>query len=210
MLILEIYQKYHIPEILQMHMLRVAACANLIVDHWIGPKLNEQQLIKILLLHDMGNIVKIPEEQSNDNEFLAIRKKYLESYGKDDHMVNDVICKQEGCTNEEITIMNEKVFMQNKETFQSSSFLRKIAAYCDQRVAPNGVVCLQQRMEEGTQRYQNRPGTSFNCPQTDEMIRYSFEIEKQIMNYCTIKPGDINNESIQSYIEKLKKWKIEK
>lgn len=32
--ILEIYKKYSIPENLQMHMLRVAASANLIIDNW--------------------------------------------------------------------------------------------------------------------------------------------------------------------------------
>ena len=34
--ILEIYNKYHLPENLQMHMLRVAACSNLIIDNWTG------------------------------------------------------------------------------------------------------------------------------------------------------------------------------
>ena len=31
--ILAIYNKYHIPENLQMHMLRVAACSNIIMDN---------------------------------------------------------------------------------------------------------------------------------------------------------------------------------
>ena len=35
--IIEIYKKYHLPENLQMHMLRVAACSNLIIDNWNGP-----------------------------------------------------------------------------------------------------------------------------------------------------------------------------
>ena len=37
--ILEIYKKYGIPENLQMHMLRVAACSNLIIDNWEGKNL---------------------------------------------------------------------------------------------------------------------------------------------------------------------------
>ncbi len=31
--IIEIYKKYHLPENLQMHMLRVAACSNFIIDN---------------------------------------------------------------------------------------------------------------------------------------------------------------------------------
>lgn len=34
--IIDIYNKYHLPENLQMHMLRVAACSNLIIDNWNG------------------------------------------------------------------------------------------------------------------------------------------------------------------------------
>ena len=54
--ILNIYKKYHIQENLQMHMLRVAACGNFILDHWIGPSLDKNSLLRILLLHDMGTL----------------------------------------------------------------------------------------------------------------------------------------------------------
>ena len=43
--ILEIYRKYHLSENLQMHMLRVAACSNLIIDNWIGKKKKKKALI---------------------------------------------------------------------------------------------------------------------------------------------------------------------
>ena len=35
-----------------------------------------------------------------------------------------------------------------------------------------------------------------------------FGIEKQIMEYCSIKPEDINDNSIKKYIEKLKIYEI--
>lgn len=56
--ILEIYNKYYLPENLQMHMLRVAACSNLIIDNWSGPEIDKEAIIRVCLLHDMGNIVK--------------------------------------------------------------------------------------------------------------------------------------------------------
>ena len=56
--ILEIYNKYHLPENLQMHMLRVAACSNLIIDNWNGLDIDKQAIIRVCLLHDMGNMVK--------------------------------------------------------------------------------------------------------------------------------------------------------
>ena len=64
--ILEIYKKYHLPENLQMHMLRVAACSNLIIDNWKGKEIDKQSIIRVCLLHDMGNMVKISENFSKD------------------------------------------------------------------------------------------------------------------------------------------------
>ena len=79
---IEIYKKYHLPENLQMHMLRVAACANLIIDNWIGEKIDKEAIIRVSLLHDMGNMLKIPEDFSEDIEFKKIRKEYFDiKYG---------------------------------------------------------------------------------------------------------------------------------
>ena len=94
--IIEIYNKYHLPDNLQMHMLRVAASSNLIIDNWNGPKIDKEAIIRVCLLHDMGNMVKIPEDFSDDEKFVKIRRKYLEKYGTNDHEINLEIGKLEG------------------------------------------------------------------------------------------------------------------
>lgn len=70
--IIEIYKKYHLPENLQMHMLRVAACSNLIID--------KKAIIRASLLHDMGNMAKISDNEIDDEEFKKIRKEYIDKY----------------------------------------------------------------------------------------------------------------------------------
>ncbi len=136
--IVDIYNKYHLPENLQMHMLRVAACSNLIIDNWEGEALDKKAIIRVSLLHDMGNMVKIPEDFSPDKEFLKIRKKYFDKYGTNDHEINLEIGKNEGLTEKEIIILDGKRSRKNEETMKSTSYERKICAYCDQRVAPDG------------------------------------------------------------------------
>ena len=106
--IIDIYNKYHLPENLQMHMLRVAACSNLIIDNWNGQKIDKESIIRVSLLHDMGNMVKIPEDFSKDEEFIKVRKKYFDKYGTNDHEINLEIGKQEGLTEKEIIILDEK------------------------------------------------------------------------------------------------------
>ncbi len=207
--IIEIYKKYRLPENLQMHMLRVAACSNLIIDNWNGTEIDKESIIRVSLLHDMGNMVKISEDFSKDEEFLKIRKKYFDKYGTNDHEINLEIGKQEGLTKKEITILDGKRSRKNEETLQSDSYERKICAYCDQRVAPDGVVRIKERLEDAKIRYKNKPLSVWsNEEKTNHLIECSLGIEKQIMQYCKLKPEDINDNSIETYIEQLKKYEI--
>lgn len=207
--IIEIYKKYHLPENLQMHMLRVAACSNLIIDNWTGKEIDKKSIIRVSLLHDMGNMVKIPEDFSKDGEFLNIRKEYFNKYGTNDHEINLEIGKQEGLTEKEIMILDGKRSRRNEETLKSDSYEIKICAYCDQRVAPDGVVGIKERLEDAKVRYKNKPLSVWsNEEKANHLIECSLGIEKQIMEYCKLNPEDINDNSIKTYIEKLKEYEM--
>lgn len=207
--ILEIYKKYYLPENLQMHMLRVAACSNLIIANWSGLEIDKEAIIRVSLLHDMGNMVKIPESFSKDGNFIKTRKKYFEKYGTNDHEINLEIGKAEGLSNKEIEILDGKRSRKNEETLNSNSYERKICAYCDQRVAPNGVVGIKERLEDAKVRYKDKPLSVWsNEEKANHLIECSLGIEKQIMQYCSINPEDINDQTIKIYIEKLKEYNI--
>ncbi len=207
--IIDIYNKYHLPGNLQMHMLRVAACSNLIIDNWKGQEIDKESIIRVCLLHDMGNMVKIPEDFSKNEEFIKIRKKYFDKFGTNDHEINLEIGKEEGLTEKEIIILDGKRSRKNEETLKSDSYERKICAYCDQRVAPVGVVGISERLEDAKVRYKDKPLSVWsNEEKANHLIECSLGIEKQIMEYCTIEPEDINDNSIHKYIENLKEYEI--
>ena len=105
--IIEIYKKYHLPEHLQMHMLRVVACCNLILDNWNGTMINKEAIIRAALLHDMGNMAKISDDEVEDEEFRKIRKRYIDKYDRNSHKINLVIAKEEGLNDYEIEIHME-------------------------------------------------------------------------------------------------------
>lgn len=207
--IIEIYKKYHLLENLQMHMLRVAACSNFIIDNWIGQEIDKELILRVSLLHDMGNMVKISEDFAKDEEFLKIRKMYFDKYGTNDHEINLEIGKKEGLTKKEVIILDGKRSRKNEETLKSNSYERKICVYCDQRVAPNGVVGIRERLEDVKVRYKDKPLSVWSNEQkANHLIECSLGIEKQIMKYCSISPNDINDESIEPYIEQLKRYEI--
>ena len=56
------------------------------VDKWNGKAIDKEAIIRVCLLHDMGNTVKIPEEFSNDENFIETRRKYFEKYGTNGQM----------------------------------------------------------------------------------------------------------------------------
>ena len=210
MKICEIYAKYGIPENLQMHMLRVAACSQYILDHWTGEPLQEKAVIRVSLLHDMGNLVKMPEDFSDNPTFQTMRKQYVAQYGTNDHLINLAIGKAEGLSAQELEILDGKRSRNNEETLASPYFERKICAYCDQRVAPDGVIGLKERLEDAKVRYRNRPLSVWsNEEKANHLIACALGIEQQIMEHCSILPEEINNENIQKYIEQLQNYEME-
>ena len=161
--IIEIYKKYH-----------------LIIDNWTGQEIDKEAIIRVCLLHDMGNIVKIPEDFSKEEEFIKIRKKYIEQYGTNDHEINLEIGKQEGLIEKEIMILYGKRSRKNEETIKSDSYERKICAYCDQRVAPDGVVGIKERLEDAKVRYKDKPLSVWsNEEKANRLIECSLGIENK-------------------------------
>ncbi len=155
--IIDIYEKYYIPEDLQLHMLRVAACAKMIIDNWEGKEIDKEAIIRVSLLHDMGNIIKIPEADLKNEKTIELRRKCIQQYGEYEHNTNMAIGKQEGLTEKELDILDRKRSRRNEETYQSDLYEVKICTYCDQRVAPDGVKSIKERLEEVKKRYRNKP-----------------------------------------------------
>lgn len=206
--IIKIYEKYHIPKQLQLHMLRVSACAMLIINNWENKDINKESIIRVCLLHDMGNMVKIKDNPDNDQEFIYIREKYIEKYGLDDHRISIAIGKELGLNEYELKIMEGKESKRNEEIMNSNSFEIKICAYCDERVSPYGVNSIKERLEDAKNRYKGSASIWGDEEKANHLIECALEIEKQIMKYCTIKQEDINDKNIEKYIENLRKYDI--
>lgn len=207
--ILEIYNKYHLPENLQMHMLRVASCSNLILDNWNCVEIDKKSIVRASLLHDMGNMAKISDNEIEDEKFRKIRKQYIDKYGRDSHKINLVIATEEGLKDYEVDIIDRKSSKRSEETLNSERYDVKILLYADQRVSPYGVTSLRERLEEVKKRYKNIVSSVWsNEEKANHLIDCSLGIEKQIMEHCKISPEDINDESIKKYIEELKKYEI--
>ncbi len=74
------------------------------------------------------------------------------------------------------------------------------------RVGPYGVIYLNDRMTEGRKRYAGRKHSIVTDFDSHSLALQ--DIEKQIFEKMDIKPEDINDEAIESVIEKLKNIEV--
>ena len=83
---------------------------------------------------------------------------------------------------------------------KSDCYEIKICTYCVQRVAPDGVWGLKERLEDVKIRYNNKPLSVWSDEKkAEKLMECVLEIENQVMNYCKIKLEDIHDNSIKIY-----------
>ena len=193
----ELIQLLQIPRLLAQHLLWVAGIGAQICDNWTGPALDQQKLRRVLLLHDIGNIVKILPANPTET---TLQKIYIQKFGGDDHVASMTIARLAGLSKAEITLMQHKTFINNEATaMATASWEQKIAAYADQRAAPQGIPSLMERLLEARGRYKHRPGTSMNNPRTELLIDYAQLIETQVFMHLPFTAAQITTASAGKY-----------
>lgn len=202
MKILDIYKNYKIPPNLQEHLLHVAKIGLFICEHWIGPKINPEQIEKACLLHDLGNIVKFdfkkyPEflkrDESRLDYWLEVQREVIERYGADDHEATAKMLEEIGIDREVRHVIMEKSFGNSLKTEKSDSWELKILFYSDLRVGPFGILSLKERLDEALGRlkeYKKRDNL-------DDLVKACRRIEAQIQANIDIKVSEISDKSIK-------------
>ena len=211
MLISEVYEKYGIPEILRNHMYNVAAVASIVADSISSDvSIDKELIIKTCLIHDMGNILKIPLENNkliNADEVEELRKVkdlFITKYGNDEHAATQKILSEIGVSSEVAETYNHLGSSKIQKTIESSDWNVKICSYSDFRVSPSGVVGVSERFEDIIERYRGRDHALSNIERTMKKKDLALQIESQIQNKCGFDLGTLNNEDIQKVLESIR------
>jgi hypothetical protein len=212
--ILDIYKKFNINILLQEHMLRVAALGQLICKDWAGPKIDKDIITQVLLLHDLGNIVKIdfnkyiPEEKPNRDYWIGVQEQVINKYSSDDHLATFNMITELGVSEYVKWLAMNKIFINNEMTDVSKDFNLKICTYADQRVAPDKVMPLIERLNEVRERSNGNPRASINHPRSEQLLKSASNIEEQILQYTKVdKFSDVNDE-VNKIMEELKGYEV--
>ena len=207
----EIYAKYKIMPTLQQHQIRVASVAKMICDSLSAP-INSDGVITACLFHDMGNIIKFdldyfPEfTQPEGLEYWqSVKDEYVKKYGADEHLATEIICKEIGFPEVELSYLDAIGFWRATKTLESDSLEKKICCYADQRVGPFGVLSIEGRLADGRKRYENKKHSAFDIEQfaiTSQALR---DLEKQIFSQSLITPESITDETIKTTVSDFNK-----
>lgn len=217
-LITEIYDEYQIPPWLAEHMLRVAAVAAMLFDihKAVNPSLEGRtDLIAANLLHDVGNIikfdfVKMPAPDGRDDYWREAQSVFKEKFGNDELHAAEIIMRELGVLSRAYPILEYTSFPYGNELLSSGTLLQKISAYADQRVGPDGIVSLTERLAYMHRRYSERG--SFYGDTTDPKIQILNEaiytVERSLFAGLSIRPEDINDESVAPVMAQLRSFEI--
>ncbi len=205
----QIYDRFRIPPNLKMHMFRVASVARVICDNWKGPKLNQDDIIAVCLIHDLGNIVKydfdqsihlMGEESKRVEYWKKVKKEVIAKYGKGECEATFNMAQEIGISERVKFILENYEFIKNSEVVSSDDFELKISNYGDYRVGPFGILSIQQRFVEFKERY-SKKGLNCDRPDMHIAIQNVFNLEQQIFSRAKIKPDYINDKSVKKYLE---------
>ncbi len=195
------------------HQMRVAAVAMQISDS-LDFKLDKESLILSCLFHDMGNIIKFNlnyfpkhNEPEDIDYWQKVKDSFIIKYGHNEHKASKEISKEIGLSSNIIEII-DSIDPKNIEKLAiGDDFVKKICIYADNRVTPFGVVSAEERSLEAKERYKNHPH-AFGEDERSVFMENLLLIEKQIFSHSNIKSENINNNSIEKYLEKLEDFSI--
>ncbi len=205
----EIYAQYTIMPSLQLHQLRVAAVAKMICDNLMR-EIDVRMVLLECLFHDMGNIVKSDLDyfpdfvQPEGKEYWeSVKADFIQRYGVEQHAANAAIAREVGLPEQVIWMMNASGFSHMTDIAATGSLELKVCQYADLRVAPHGVVALEERLADFSRRYASKK----DAP-AEGVLQVSRELERQLYADMTLRPEDISDESVAPIIEELWEYPV--
>jgi len=92
--------------------------------------------------------------------------------------------------------------------YQGKDLAKMICEYADTRVAPQGVVSLNERLADLAQRYASHYSTPADVVRRDKNFKLAQLSEQVIFAVCKLKPEEITEASLNDTIFLLKEWQL--
>lgn len=217
MKITNIYKKYEITPLLQLHQIRAASVGKLIADNWLKPELiNKDIILETLILHDMGNIIKFDLDNSKNllgedieiERWKRVQSSFIKKYGDDEHVATHKIGKEIGVNKMVDGLLSQLKSIQ--KAAEGDNWNLKVCYYSDLRCAPFGIVSIDKRFDDLLQRYKGRNHPIADVERTENNRKSALFIEKQLQEFVNFDLKSINDNAIEQNIGMLENYQLER
>lgn len=211
----QIFDHFKIPPKLQHHMYTVAGVGKYICEHWTGETINKEAIVKTLLIHDLGNLIKFdisPGAKIYDTalkkpEWKKVQSDMRQKYGTDAHLATVQMAGEITDDQLIIKLINSMDSTNLENTFRLS-MEEKICEYADLRVTPNGITSMSERLDDIHKRYKEH---YIDWADEDLLIKnkkFGKKIELEIQQNTSSDIVEITEEKIATYLVKLTNYEI--
>ena len=211
MKISEIYAKYKINKGLQEHMIRVAAVAKQISNHY-EIEIDEETIVTACLLHDMGNLLKFkfdvaPElcEPEGVAYWVAAQQEMKEKYGENVHDATCAMIKEISSDPKVNEVTDNASFDVIIQVAETGSLEEKVLEYADMRVGLHGIISVRERFDDIANRYTPH---RFTKDIVEERYKACQRMEQEIFANSIITSEDITDESTKDIQAALYNFEI--
>ena len=137
-------------------MQRVASLAEIITNNWTGAAINSQAIIQACLIHDIAKPLHFDLTQQAQfgmteaevKELASLQKRLITNYSPIEHEAVVKICKEVGCSVEAVKLVDNLEWENVSKLLISNDLESLIPIYCDMRIFPDGIMPLQERLDE--------------------------------------------------------------
>lgn len=206
MTIQSFYEKCQVPSNLQRHMYMVAAVGAHIADHWDRPnELDRARIIKGLLLHDTGNIIKfdfsrpdiLGEAERNDLEkWKRIQAEFTQQYGNED-VATHALARLSGADEKVLEILDAVGSSKLQKALETKDWNKKIACYSDFRIGPCGVLTVNERFDDIVARYRGRGHVMSDIEETERKRQRCLLLENELQEHVSIDLQQLDKQKIE-------------
>jgi len=182
-------------------MLRVAALARIILDHWIGQKIDDQSIVTCAMYHDIAKPINFDIEKqrqyvATEEEFNEVKRTISEmitKYGTEEHVVAIKIFQEIGCSAETIRLINNLEWIYLPRLLKENDIPALLVNYCDMRIGPKGILPIGMRFADLRER---APFEGI-----DEIAELTPKLESFIQSNTSIDLNTITDDQINNQIE---------
>lgn len=206
------YEKFQIPSNLQRHMYMVAAVGAYIADHWDKPnELDRARIVKGLLLHDTGNIIKFdfsrPDllgdaERKDLEKWKRIQTEFTQQYRNED-VATHALARLSGVDEKAFEILDAVGSAKLQKALETADWNKKIACYSDFRIGPFGVLTVNERFDDIVARYRGRGHAMSDIEETERKRQRCLQLEKELQAHLTFNLQTLDASQIEKGSKEL-------